>query len=241
MSTSSAKRFPEPVILLAAGLGTRMAPLTLTTPKPLVPVANIALIDHVIRCFSCEGANQFAINAHHLLEQMATHISRLPNKFPDAKFALSPEPDQLRDTGGGAKQALELVEGDPVFVANTDAFWKIGADKPLNRMRAQHDRAGGIVLLCAHPTRATGFRRSHDFCLAPDAKVTNDRGVPVIYTGVALFDRQEFDGTPETPFSFADILFAALDKGQLTGVMLDTPWMHVGDPAAIAEAEKNIA
>ena len=169
-----------------------------------------------------------------------THVAALPAIFPEANFVLSPEPEQLLDTGGGAKQALGLVEGDPVFVSNTDAFWQKGSDKPLNRMRRQFEQAQGVVLLCAHPARATGFRHSHDFCLAPDARITNDRGVPVIYAGVALFDRQVFDTAPEGPFSFADILFAAQDANKLTGVLLDAQWLHVGDPKAIAEAESQL-
>lgn len=241
MSVTDTQRFPEPVVLLAAGLGTRMAPITHKRPKPLIEVAGAPLIDRVVENFWSEGATNFAVNAHHHLSQIETHVTVLPTKFPGTVFCLSPEPDELLNTGGGAKQALERVKGDPVFVANTDAFWQSGADRPLARMRALFQSLGGVVLLCAHPARATGFRRSHDFCLAPDASITNDRGVPVIYAGIALLERSIFEGTPDTPFSFADLLFAAQDANRLTGVLLDAPWLHVGDPQAIAEAEGQLA
>lgn len=226
-----------PAILLAAGLGTRMAPLTDTQPKPLIEVAGAPLIDRVVQNCQAEGCKQFVINGHHHLDQMQQYVAGLKIKFPDADFQFSAEPEQLLDTGGGAKQALGKISGDPVLICNTDAFWHGENDQPIGRMQTLFAEKDGVVLLCAHPRLASGFRRSHDFCLAPDGAITNDRGVPVIYSGVALVNRSEFNDMPDAPFSFADILFRAQDNNRLWGVRLDAHWLHVGDPAAIGEAE----
>ena len=235
------KRFTPDIILLAAGFGKRMMPLTSTTPKPLVKVGGEALLDRVIANCMAEGCTNFAINAHYLFDQMVAHISDLQTRFPNAQLHLSEERETLLDTGGGAKKALGLVKSDPILVMNTDAFWPAGSDTPIARMQAEYANGAEIVLLCAHPARAAGFRRSHDFCLAPDKKITNDRGAPVIYTGAALISRAVFDNVPEGPFSLLDLLYAAEERGTLHGVLLNAPWLHVGDPEALAEAEAILA
>lgn len=227
----------SPAILLAAGFGTRMAPLSDETPKPLISVGGTPLIDSVIEAFVQEGICQFVVNAHYRADQVMAHVTARAKDISQAKFVLSHERDAILDTGGGAKKALSLISGDPVFLSNTDAFWPVGSDTPLARMREMFEQKGGIVLLCARPDRATGFHRSHDFCLAPDGAVTNDRGLPVIFAGVSLWARSVFDKTPDGPFSFLDLLYEAQSAGQLFGVLLDAPWLHVGDPAAIKAAE----
>lgn len=231
-------RFTHSAILLAAGLGTRMAPLTDSRPKPLIPVLGAPLIDRVVANCLSEGITQFAVNAHYLAEQVAAHITAGPVRFPGAKFRLSDEREELLGTGGGVKKALKLIEGDPFFVLNTDAIWPQNADTPLERMREVFAQGeADAVLLCAHPARAYGFRRSHDFCLAPDKTITNDRGVPVIYAGAALLKRSLFADTPDGPFSLYDIMMKAQEAGRLQGVMLNAAWLHVGDPQGLKDAE----
>ncbi len=225
------------VIVLAAGFGRRMLPLTETTPKPLLEAGRRPLIDHVISNCMAEGCNRFAINAHYHADQIAAHVTQLQRRFPFAEFQLSEEPDQPLDTGGGVKKALALLDSDPVLIANADAFWPTGDDKPLARLQQQFSKESDIVLLCAHPARALGFRRSHDFCLAPDKKITNDRGMPVIYTGVALIRRSLFADTPDGPFSLVDLFYKAGDLGRLHGVLLNAPWLHAGDPEALDEID----
>ena len=223
-------------ILLAAGFGTRLRPLTETRPKPLVPVAGLPLIERVIAPLAAEGVTRFAVNAHYLAEQMQAAVAALPMRFPGAGFALSIEEGRPLETGGGAKKALGLIESDPVLIANTDAFWPPAKDKPLQRMRERFE-TGDMVLLCAHPMRAHGFRRSHDFCLNPQGTITLDTGLPVIYAGVALVGRAVFDKTPDGAFPMLPLFETALEKGRLKGVLLDAPWFHVGDPEGLAEAE----
>jgi N-acetyl-alpha-D-muramate 1-phosphate uridylyltransferase len=232
-------RFPPDAILLAAGLGTRLRPLTLDRPKPLVPVAGLPLIEWVIAPFAAEGVVHFAVNAHYLADQMEAAVAGLPARFPKQRFTLSREDEELLDTGGGTKAALAHIDTDPVLVANTDAFWRTGEDAPLKRMAArQHEDPGSIVLLCADPARSLGFRRSHDFYLDPAGAITGNPGLPVIYAGVALFHRAWFAETPEGPFSMNRVFQRAFGQQKLFGVLLDAVWFHIGDPAARDEAER---
>lgn len=227
---TEATRFPD-VMLLAAGLGTRLRPITETLPKPLVPVAGVPLIERIMGNARAEGAKRFVANAHYRADQILAHFGGL--------LKVSRE-DDLLGTGGGVKRALPMLHSDPILVMNTDAFWPSGSDAPIARMLARYAGGDDIVLLCVHPRNATGFARSHDFCLAPDGSITRDYGAPVIYAGVALLGKSLFDGTPDGAFSLNDLFEAALERETLHGVVLDAPWFHVGDPAALAEAEKRL-
>ena len=230
--TSETSRFPD-VMLLAAGLGTRLRPITDTIPKPLVPVAGVPLIERVINNARAEGAKRFVANAHYRADQLLAHFGGL--------LKVSRE-DELLNTGGGVKRALPMLHSDPFFVMNTDAFWPLGSDAPMARMIAKfEDGDADIVLLCVHPSRATGFARSHDFCLDPFGRVTRDYGAPVIYGGVALIKKALFAGTPDGAFSLNRLFEEALDRETLMGVALDAPWYHVGDPLALADAERLLA
>src|SRR5690606_7127506 len=153
----TAARFPD-VMWLAAGLGTRLRPLTETMPKPLVPVAGQPLIERIMATARAEGATRFAANAHYRADRLLAHSGGLLKANREA---------ELLDTGGGVKAALPMLHTDPFLVMNTDAFWPAGADRPLARMRSRYEGPDDIVLLCAQPHRATGFGRSHDFCLDP--------------------------------------------------------------------------
>ena len=228
------KRFPE-VMLLAAGLGTRLRPLTDTRPKALVPVAGVPLIDRVIAAARAEGANRFAVNAFAHADQLLAHFAGHPH------FAMLRE-TTLLGIGGGIRNALPVLAGDAILAMNTDAFWLPGADTPLARLldrHSQHDAA--MTLLCVHPARAVGFVRSHDFCLDPRGRVTPDTGAPVIYTGVALLARRLFDAAPPGAFPFSWLLDRAAAAGPLAGVALAAPWFHVGDAAGLAAAETRLA
>lgn len=221
-------RFPD-VMLLAAGHGMRLRPLTETIPKPLVPVLGVPLIERVMTAARHEGATRFVANAHYRADQLLAHFGGL--------LKVNREPELL-ETGGGVKAALPMLVSDPFFVMNTDAFWLPGADRPLSRMLARRQTDAQIVLLCVQPGRATGFARSHDFCLDPHGRVTRDWGAPVIYAGVALLGKDHFADTPDGPFSLNLLLDKALEDENLVGVVLDTPWFHVGDVGALAETER---
>ena len=219
-------------MLLAAGLGTRLRPITETLPKPLVPVAGMPLIERIMANARAEGAQRFVANAHYRADQILAHFGGL--------LKVSRE-DDLLGTGGGVKRALPMLHSDPILVMNTDAFWPAGSDAPIGRMLARY-RGGEaeMVLLCVHPRDATGFGRSHDFCLSPQGLVTRDYGAPVIYGGVALMGKRLFEDTPDEPFSLNALFENCLERETLFGVALDAPWFHVGDPEALAAAEQRL-
>jgi MurNAc alpha-1-phosphate uridylyltransferase len=227
---SENQRFPD-VMLLAAGLGMRLRPLTETLPKPLVPVAGVPLIERIMDAAKIEGAKRFTANAHYRADQILAHFGGL--------LKVSRE-EQLLGTGGGVKRALPMLHSDPFFVMNTDAFWPAGSDRPLARMLARYRDDAELVLLCVHPRNATGFGRSHDFCLSPQGLVTRDYGAPVIYGGVALLGKRLFDRTPDGAFSLNDLFEQCIERETIAGVALDAPWFHVGDPQALAEAERRL-
>ncbi len=224
------QRFPD-VMLLAAGLGTRLRPLTETMPKPLVPVAGVPLIERIMDAAKAEGAKRFTANAHHHADQVLAHFGGL--------LKVSRE-DELLGTGGGVKRALPMLHSDPFFVMNTDAFWPAGSDAPLGRMIERFHDEAEMVLLCVHPRNATGFARSHDFCLSPQGLVTRDSGAPVIYGGVALVGKALFEAMPNGAWSLNDLFEQCIDRETVAGVALDAPWFHVGDPQALAEAERRL-
>lgn len=231
-------RFPD-VLVLAAGYGRRMLPLTDATPKPLLEVAGRPLLDRVVGNAHDEGATRFVVNAHHLAGQIETHLEAMAAAMPGASFALSHEVEAPLDTGGGAKRALPLLASDPFFVMNADCFWPQGQDRPLSRMLQRFDAAAAadMVLLCVHPRNASGFRRSHDFCLDPRGRVTKDTGAPVIYAGVALVARTIVERHAEEVFSLHALIEQSLEAERLQGVALDASWYHVGDPDALAHSE----
>ncbi|HEY4199364.1 MAG TPA: nucleotidyltransferase family protein [Devosiaceae bacterium] len=234
-------RFLPDVMLLAAGLGRRMLPLTETTPKPLLEVAGKPLLDRVVANAWAEGLTRFAINTHYLGPQVAAHARTLERRYAGITIKVSDESDQLLDTGGGLKRALPLLATDPVLVMNTDAFWPQGADAPLGRLTDLYGFKGAeLALLCVQPRRASGMRHSHDFCLAPDAAITNDRGQPVLYAGVALISAAVVAAAPDGPFSLYRLMEEALERGTVHGLVLDAPWFHVGDPHGLAEAEARL-
>jgi MurNAc alpha-1-phosphate uridylyltransferase len=227
-------RFPD-VMLLAAGLGSRLKPFTDTAPKPLLPVAGIALIDRVIAAARAEGARRFVVNAFAHADQMLAHFAGHPH------FTVLRE-NTLMGIGGGIRNALPSLAGDRVLVMNTDAFWRAGADAPLARLIARHAASGAAAtLLCVPPLLATGFGRSHDFCLDPRGRITPDSGAPVIHAGVALLERALFADTPEGPFPLSLVLDRARAEDRLFGAPLMAPWFHVGDSAGLAAAEQRLA
>lgn len=229
------------ILLLAAGLGTRMRPITFEKPKALVEVAGKPLIDHVIDAALAEGCTRFAVNAHHKAEQIERHIEALAGAMPEFQFSVSREKDRLLDTGGGLRNALALLGSDPVFSLNTDSFWLAGADRPLTRMYDRFEAGDAdIVLLCVPPENATGFTKGADFMLGPGGALTANIGRPVVYAGAALIKRGMAQQGPAVPFSLYRHFAAARDAGRLKGVVIETQWYHVGDPAAIARTEQAI-
>jgi len=229
------------VMLLAAGLGTRMRPLTFEKPKALIEVAGKPLIDHAIDAALAEGCSRFVVNAHHKAEQIAAHIERLERGLPDISLAVSHEKDRLLDTGGGLRKALPLLGTDPVLVMHADSFWLAGRDRPITRMIEAFSRGDAdAVLLCVLPDHAKGYLKGADFLLSEDSTISKTTGRPVVYAGAALIARGLAAEGPDVPFPLQRHFEAARETGRLRGVAIATGWYHVGDPGAIARTAQQI-
>jgi N-acetyl-alpha-D-muramate 1-phosphate uridylyltransferase len=225
-------------MVLAAGFGERMRPLTLRMPKPLVPLAGKPLLDHVLDRLAAAGVTTAIVNVHYLPEQLEAHLASRKGKPPET--LVSDERGVLLDTGGGAKKALPLLGRGPFFIHNADSVWSEGATPALTRMLRKWNPATMDCLLLLAPTATSiGYAAKGDFSMAPDGRLAR-RGnevVPFAFAGVSLCDERLFKDAPEGRFSLNLLWDRALAKGKLYGVRLDGRWMHVGTPAALAEAE----
>jgi MurNAc alpha-1-phosphate uridylyltransferase len=226
-------------MVLAAGKGERMRPLTLRMPKPLVQLAGRPLIDHVLDRLAQAGVKTAIVNVHYLPDQLETHVLNRQGKPP--KILVSDERGVLLDTGGGAKKALPLLGGGPFFIHNADSVWSEGAAPALPRMlRPWNPAAMDCLLLLAPVATSIGYAAKGDFAMGPDGRLTR-RGegeiVPFAFAGVSLCDERLFTDAPDGRFSLNLLWDKALAKGRLYGVRLDGRWMHVGTPESLAEAE----
>ena len=236
----SHSQHPHSAMVLAAGLGTRMRPLTLTTPKPLVPVADKPLLAHVLRPLFEARLPRIVINVHHLAEQMHAYIESLAAP----SVLVSDESDALLDSGGGIKKALPLLGADPFYILNADSFWLDGPHANLQRL-AEHwqPAAMDLLLLIATPSQATGYDGSGDFTMTQDGRLTfrdKNHTAPFIYAGCGIIKADLFDAMPDSPFSLSLLFRQAASRGRLYGLVLDGLWMHVGTIPAIAEAEQRL-
>jgi N-acetyl-alpha-D-muramate 1-phosphate uridylyltransferase len=227
-------------MVLAAGLGTRMRPLTDTLPKPLVPVAGKALIDHALDRLADAGVTDAVINVHHKADQIEAHLKGRTRP----KIVISDERGELLDTGGGVVKALGKLGAMPFFHMNSDTLWIEGVTPNLSRLAAQFDAAGmDILLLLASTATSIGYDGRGDFAMAPDGRLSRraEREVaPFVYAGAAILAPALFADAPRGAFSLNRLFDRAADAGRLHGMRLDGTWMHVGTPAAIKAAEAAI-
>jgi MurNAc alpha-1-phosphate uridylyltransferase len=225
-------------MVLAAGYGERMRPLTLRMPKPLVTLAGRTLLDHVLDRLAGAGVKTAIVNVHYLPEQLEAHLAARKGKQPET--LVSDERGVLLDTGGGTKKALPLLGHGPFFIHNADSAWSEGATPALPRMlRLWNPAAMDCLLLLAPAATSIGYAAKGDFSMAPDGRLARrgDEVVPFAFAGVSLCDERLFKDAPEGKFSLNLLWDRALAKGKLYGVELDGIWMHVGTPEALAEAE----
>jgi N-acetyl-alpha-D-muramate 1-phosphate uridylyltransferase len=231
---------PRTAMVLAAGLGTRMRPLTDTKPKPLVQVAGKALIDRVLDKLAAAGVKTAVVNVHYLAEQIERHLAK--RKKP--KIVISDERGLLLDTGGGVLKALPLLGDTPFFHVNSDTLWLDGETPNLTRLAQSFDAAKMDALLLLAPAKGSiGYGGSGDFSLHADghlvARVTGTQA-PLVYAGTAILAPALFQAAPEGAFSLTALFERAAAKGRLHGLRLEGQWMHVGSPDAIAAAEAAI-
>ena len=192
---------PRSAMVLAAGLGTRMKPLTDATPKPLVKVAGRALIDHVLDRLADAGVETAVVNVHHFADQIEQHLKgrRAP------KVAISDERERLLDTGGGVVRALGLIGRAPFFHINSDTIWIDGVTPNLGRLAARFDPAEmDALLLVAATATSIGYEGRGDFAMAPDGRLrrrAEREVVPFVYAGAALIAAALLADAPKGAFS----------------------------------------
>jgi MurNAc alpha-1-phosphate uridylyltransferase len=227
-------------MILAAGLGTRMRPITDTLPKPLVKVDGVALIDHLIAPLREAGVSDIVVNVHHLATLMEQHLA----SYASPRIHISDERSALLDSGGGVKKALAQFGEEPFFILNADSFWIDGPLPNLDRMKAAWDPSQMDMLLLVAPTSAaTGYDGHGDFFMTADGVLAR-RGeklvAPFVYAGVIITTPAFFDDTPDGPFSLNLLFNRAIAAGRLRGIRLDGHWLHVGTPEAIPLAEEKL-
>ncbi len=228
-------------MVLAAGIGKRMRPLTATVPKPLIEVAGRALIDHALDALQVAGVETAVVNVHYLPTLVEAHLAHRQSPT----IVISDERDGLLDTGGGIVKTLPELGTEPFYLMNSDSFWVEGALPNLRWLAASWNDAEMDALLLLAPTvRAIGYRGRGDFRMDPNGALKRrpEREVaPFAYAGAAILHPRLFDGCPSGAFSLNLLFDKAIDAERLYGVRMDGLWLHVGTPDAVAEAELTIA
>jgi N-acetyl-alpha-D-muramate 1-phosphate uridylyltransferase len=229
---------PRKAMVLAAGLGLRMRPLTDHMPKPLVRVAGRPLLDHVLDRLAEAGVTEAVVNVHYLPDQIIAHVA--PRAKP--RVIISDERNQVLGTGGGVVKALPMLGSEPFFHVNSDTMWIDGVQSNLKRLAEAFDPARMDILLLMAPTaNSIGYGGRGDYGMLPDGALRKRREhqvVPFVYAGAAIMSPQIFAGAPKGEFSLTRMFDAANEQERLFGLRLDGVWMHVGTPDAVSAAEE---
>lgn len=230
-------------MVLAAGLGTRMRPITDTIPKPLVKIAGKPMIDYALDALAEAGVERAVVNVHHHADQMEAHL----RSYRGLEILISDERDALMNNGGGLVKGLKLLDRDPVFIMNADLFWigeKAGDPTNLERLAGFYDAQNmDIAMLCVELERTTGHNGKNDFSMADDGRLIRYRDAPydgVVYAGAFVMDPSLLDDAPDDAFNINIYFDKAIAKNRLYGTMLDGHWLTVGTPEAVGEAEETI-
>jgi MurNAc alpha-1-phosphate uridylyltransferase len=227
-------------MVLAAGLGTRMKPLTDTMPKPLAKVAGRTLLDHVLDRLAEAKVERAVVNVHHFAEQIIDHVTARTQPH----IVISDERGVLLDTGGGVVKALPQLGDAPFFHLNADTLWIDGVKPNLARLADNFDPASMDALLLLAPIAGSiGYHGRGDFNMAADGRLKPrpEREVaPFVYAGAAILSPALFAGAPQGKFSLTTLFLRAAEASRLSGLRLEGLWMHVGTPEAIAQAETAI-
>lgn len=228
-------------MVFAAGLGSRMRPITDAIPKPLVQVAGRPLIDHMLDAIEASGVKRAVVNVHYLGDQIVAHL----NGRTRPELIISDERDKLLDQGGGIVKALPWLGTGPFLICNTDAAWIPSGSWSLAKFYEAWDPAKmDILLLVAPGARAVGVDWPGDFLMEPDGRLIKrpERLVaPFVYAGVGVMTPELFANETRQAFKLAPYFFEAAERGRLYGARLDGQWLHVGRPETIAEADEAFA
>ena len=232
---------PRSGMVLAAGLGTRLRPITDTLPKPLVPLRGRALLDHAIDRLEAAGVATVVVNTHYKGELVAAHLAR--RETP--RIAISAE-EELLETGGGVLKALPSL-GERFYAVNSDVFWLDGKVPALERLaRAWDDETTDALLLLQRTTTAVGYDGLGDYFLDKLGvpRLRGEREIaPYIFAGVQILHRRLFAGAEALParFSLLRLYNQAQAAGRLRAIVHDGEWYHIGTPEGLAAAEERLS
>jgi MurNAc alpha-1-phosphate uridylyltransferase len=234
---------PETAMVMAAGLGKRMRPLTATRPKPLVEVAGKALIDHVFDRLQRAGIARAVVNVHYLADTLQAHVT---DRYPDIEVVISDERRRLMETGGGLVQARTLLGDAPVLVVNSDNLWIDGPVDAIRLLASRwNDATMDALLLMVPLARAHNHGGPGDFHLAADGRITGRRKpgrvAPFAFTGIQILHPRVIADWPEGPFSTNLFWDRAIAAGRAFGQVHQGLWFDVGTPAAIPRTEAILA
>jgi MurNAc alpha-1-phosphate uridylyltransferase len=238
MSAAANNRKPVPrrAMILAAGLGERMRPLTEDRPKPLIEVRGRSLIETILARLEAAGVPEVAINLYYLGEMIEARLAGRARP----RIVFSREAARL-ETGGGVRQALPLLGEDAFFAINGDVCWLDGCTAALQRLAEAWNEAEMDALLLLHPTvHAVGYDGPGDFILAPEGRLRRRRErevSPLVFAGIQMFHPRLFEATPEGPFSLNLVYDKAAEADRLWGLRHDGEWFHIGTPENLRDVE----
>jgi len=229
-------------MVLAAGLGKRMRPLTATRPKPLVAVAGKPLLDHVLDRLRSAGIARAVVNVHYLADAVAAHLK---DEAQDLEILISDETGELLETGGGVTKALPLIEDETFLVVNSDNLWIDGPVDAIRLLEQRWDEQSMDALLLVVPlAHAHCHDGPGDFRMDPLGRLTRrapGKPAPFVYTGVQIVSRRLFQDTPSGAFSMNILWNRAIAEGRVFGLVHEGLWFDVGTPPAVAKTEAILA
>jgi MurNAc alpha-1-phosphate uridylyltransferase len=233
---------PEVAMVMAAGLGKRMRPLTATRPKPLVEVAGKPLLDHCLERLRAAGVRKAVVNVHYLADALEAHLRNRPQGL---EISVSDEREQLLETGGGLVRALPLIDADPFLAVNADNLWVDGPVDTLRLLASGWDDARMDALLLLVPlARAHCHKGQGDFHMSAAGRLRRRKSgvAPFVYSGIQMISKRLFEGAlPEGPFSTNVLWDRAIGKGRCYGAVHQGLWFDVGAPPNIKAAEEILA
>ena len=229
-------------MIMAAGKGTRMMPLTADRPKPLVEVSGVALLDHVLDHLRDAGVGQVVINAHYRAEQVERHMAINAAVFD---VTISDERDLLLDTGGGLVRALPMIDDDPFLCVNADNWWTNEGDNAFKRLMAEWDDGRMDVLMLVVPLAgANNTQGQGDFDMDGEGRLSRRKsGEPgaFVWTGIQMLAKRLIIDPPSDVFSTNIFWDRAIAEGRCFGLVHQGLWFDVGYPGAIAATEMKLA
>jgi MurNAc alpha-1-phosphate uridylyltransferase len=232
----------DTAMIMAAGKGTRMMPLTADRPKPLIEVGGVALLDHVLDHLRDAGIGKIVVNVHYRAEQIEQHLAA---SAADLDVRISDERDVLRDTGGGLVHALPLISDDPFICVNADNWWTNAGENALSRLMAHWDDARMDVLMLVIPLEtANNSQGIGDFNMDADGRLSRRQGdapASFVWTGIQMLSKRLIVDPPSDVFSTNIFWDRAIAQGRCMGILHDGQWFDVGYPAALAATEAKLA